>query len=350
MGRPTYPTALRVTPERITTYLAERDAACHRCGYSLRGLEKPRCPECGEWTPLTRRVLAAHLKPVEHRIHEWGVLDGYLVWAIGDQLFKAIPGDEIDEISYASWRANHIRSAVFWIGMAIGVIGLLFSAGVMIFVGVEGGLVGYVLFSDLCIVASIVSFFLCGWVVRDEVVVRHAQGEDRIPVGAMSRKAAERAIEQWRRARPAAEPEEEARCRIQAARRRIEAGICPRCGYSLDGPRVMVRVRRSESTGCLVSLCVGLVMPALAAFMVTVVWDVDADACCGVAPFVSAAVCVGTWWAWTRSRLMKPATPDWPGPGSCAACGWRPSERAGEGRGDDDDAERAHTARGEDKV
>jgi hypothetical protein len=40
------------TPERqditlLREYLAARDAPCPRCGYNLRGLTDPVCPECG---------------------------------------------------------------------------------------------------------------------------------------------------------------------------------------------------------------------------------------------------------------------------------------------------------------
>lgn len=32
----------------LPTFLAGRDVACPACGYNLRGLREPRCPECGE--------------------------------------------------------------------------------------------------------------------------------------------------------------------------------------------------------------------------------------------------------------------------------------------------------------
>lgn len=32
---------------RLRQFLAEHDLQCPGCGYSLRGLETPRCPECG---------------------------------------------------------------------------------------------------------------------------------------------------------------------------------------------------------------------------------------------------------------------------------------------------------------
>jgi predicted amidophosphoribosyltransferase len=31
----------------LREFLAERDVLCPRCGYNLRGLDKPYCPECG---------------------------------------------------------------------------------------------------------------------------------------------------------------------------------------------------------------------------------------------------------------------------------------------------------------
>ena len=33
---------------RRRTYWLEGESLCRRCGYVLRGLPKPRCPECGE--------------------------------------------------------------------------------------------------------------------------------------------------------------------------------------------------------------------------------------------------------------------------------------------------------------
>lgn len=43
----------------LVAYLAERDAKCPECRYSLRGLRKPVCPECGRalelWELYRRR-------------------------------------------------------------------------------------------------------------------------------------------------------------------------------------------------------------------------------------------------------------------------------------------------------
>ncbi len=35
----------------LTRYLGENDVACERCGYNLRGIHDPWCPECGYVVP-----------------------------------------------------------------------------------------------------------------------------------------------------------------------------------------------------------------------------------------------------------------------------------------------------------
>jgi hypothetical protein len=37
----------RPRDQPLIDYLRENEAACPRCGYSLRGLSRPYCPECG---------------------------------------------------------------------------------------------------------------------------------------------------------------------------------------------------------------------------------------------------------------------------------------------------------------
>ncbi len=38
---------------QLLTYLATRDVPCPGCGYNLRGLARPNCPECGDSVSLT---------------------------------------------------------------------------------------------------------------------------------------------------------------------------------------------------------------------------------------------------------------------------------------------------------
>jgi primosomal protein N' len=49
--------------ELIAAYLADREAPCPYCGYSLRGLKAARCPECGRGVRL--RVEAIGPAPPE---------------------------------------------------------------------------------------------------------------------------------------------------------------------------------------------------------------------------------------------------------------------------------------------
>ena len=53
----------------VQAYLRERDVLCPLCGYNLRNLTSPRCPECGERVEL-------HIKLAEPKTAAWlaGVL------------------------------------------------------------------------------------------------------------------------------------------------------------------------------------------------------------------------------------------------------------------------------------
>jgi hypothetical protein len=42
--------------ERLARYLADRDVACPRCTYNLRGLRAQSCPECGEALTVERLI------------------------------------------------------------------------------------------------------------------------------------------------------------------------------------------------------------------------------------------------------------------------------------------------------
>ena len=48
----------------LLEYVRDRDVACPVCGYNVRNLTTPRCPECGE-------QLALHLAPVEPKLGLW---------------------------------------------------------------------------------------------------------------------------------------------------------------------------------------------------------------------------------------------------------------------------------------
>ncbi|HVU62941.1 MAG TPA: hypothetical protein VHC70_03125 [Phycisphaerales bacterium] len=46
--RPPAPEALPQSPDLLLQFLADRDHPCPGCGYNLRALTVPRCPECNE--------------------------------------------------------------------------------------------------------------------------------------------------------------------------------------------------------------------------------------------------------------------------------------------------------------
>lgn len=61
-------------PSQVVQFLAQNDAACPSCGYSLRGCAQPCCPECGDELSLSLRGESSNLLVKAMR---------YLLWAIG---------------------------------------------------------------------------------------------------------------------------------------------------------------------------------------------------------------------------------------------------------------------------
>jgi hypothetical protein len=48
--------------ERLTDFLRDRDAECPQCGYNLRNLTSPRCPECGQALQLSVTLVEPYLR------------------------------------------------------------------------------------------------------------------------------------------------------------------------------------------------------------------------------------------------------------------------------------------------
>jgi hypothetical protein len=46
----------------LVNWLKDRDAACPLCGYNIRGLISPRCPECGQALRLSVSLAEPYLK------------------------------------------------------------------------------------------------------------------------------------------------------------------------------------------------------------------------------------------------------------------------------------------------
>ena len=71
--------------QRVLEYVQRTGVDCPHCGYSLRGLTAPQCPECGQ------RIRMAHLLGPRHRqamFLEWVVVpvliavNVYVVWQL----------------------------------------------------------------------------------------------------------------------------------------------------------------------------------------------------------------------------------------------------------------------------
>ena len=46
----------------LFAFLSEQDVSCPLCGYNLRGLRSPRCPECGRGVKLTVGISEPYLR------------------------------------------------------------------------------------------------------------------------------------------------------------------------------------------------------------------------------------------------------------------------------------------------
>lgn len=73
-------------PSQVVQFLAQNDAACPTCGYSLRGCSQPCCPECGDEIRLSLHagssdVLVTALRYVILAIGTRSlVVLGYWIW------------------------------------------------------------------------------------------------------------------------------------------------------------------------------------------------------------------------------------------------------------------------------
>lgn len=73
----TMPTSNPADATAVIAWLDAHDEPCPVCGYDLRGLTEPLCPECGK--PLTLSVTARDL----HRISSWLIATGAITLGLG---------------------------------------------------------------------------------------------------------------------------------------------------------------------------------------------------------------------------------------------------------------------------
>lgn len=96
--------------QTLVAYLAQRDTPCPHCGYNLRGVESPRCPECGGALELT---LA---RP--RRLSGWGpfllLVFGWLLLAGGMNTARSVSTliQERDRLAQAGNSVQRTRAAL----------------------------------------------------------------------------------------------------------------------------------------------------------------------------------------------------------------------------------------------
>jgi hypothetical protein len=103
--------------DALVEYLRARDVTCPLCGYNLRGLEQPRCPECG-------RELVLSVGLTEPFLKAWITLAVALFLPAGIGLlfgvmvaFKGFPGDEPRIAAIILFFMAHVPlagAAVWW--------------------------------------------------------------------------------------------------------------------------------------------------------------------------------------------------------------------------------------------
>jgi hypothetical protein len=106
---------------------------CRGCGYNLRGLDVPRCPECGASTFVLGRIRREELAKVTCRCGPLGILDDDLVVCSSSAVGRRVPLDEVRSIAPQPRRGlgDHPLIAVTGLLLTIGgaAVFLLATAG-----------------------------------------------------------------------------------------------------------------------------------------------------------------------------------------------------------------------------
>ena len=74
----------RTEAQRILTYVSDRHVLCARCGYNLRNLTKPRCPECGvhiRWRDIRPAGLLRHFVTYDRTLWVLGAIPCWVMFA-----------------------------------------------------------------------------------------------------------------------------------------------------------------------------------------------------------------------------------------------------------------------------
>jgi len=314
------PPSLQSTPARIREYLRTHEVVCRKCGYPLLGLPEPKCPECGTWTDVSRRVRTHNLRLITKHLESLGTVDDYLVRHSPREVLWACRFDDVEALRIVNrWRARDRRWMI--------ILGNLFLAEAFAFfiilIGYPAptGALGLVVFllAGLCLLILAVGLQPQQW-----VVARTAERSYEVPLylsdEAEARKAVDRLLKvmEERCSRPPTP-------NLDDAAAEVKEGRCRRCGYDLKGPPLMVAApdAGAQVAGFLaIVFSFSLLVCSGAARLEHLSRPAELMPCAAIA-FIGVGIFIFGLWL-MRRKLEGPAVPEWTGPPQCPACGWEP--------------------------
>jgi hypothetical protein len=318
-----FPPSLQVTPARIRDYLRTHKVPCRKCGYPLLGLPEPRCPECGAWTDVTARLRVHNLRLIKNSLGSLGTADEYLLRRSSGDIRWLCPFDEVEELKVVNRWSGRTRRWMILLGCLSLAEAFAFLVLLATCPGPQGAL-GMAAFMSLGMILVILAVGLD----PERWVMVHTTGPShKVPLHIVSESEANagvdrlmKVVEEGRGRPPTAD--------LDPQTGGVKEGCCHRCGYDLDGPRLMIDVpsKGAQALGVLAItfsimflFCGGGM--AMESMFGSIYGSPEILPCAGTVGISAGAFILGI--LLTRRKHEVPAVPDWEGPGQCPACGWR---------------------------
>jgi hypothetical protein len=293
---------------------------CRKCGYPLLGLREPRCPECGTWTDVTRRVRTYNLRFITNRLESLGTADEWLVRSSSKELLWTCRLDDVEELRLVNrWRPQVRRWMIILAGLSLAEA-LAFFVVLAFYPGPQPA-IGVAAFMAAGMFLAVLGVGLD----PDRWVLVHTAGRSwRVPLYLTGESKANAAVERLRQAieagrgrPPTPEPDPQAE--------EVKEGCCRRCGYDLRGPRLMIDVPAPGARfGGSVAILFSLMFPICSGAMpLGYMFDGPDPLPCAAILGISVIAFISGICLFQRKQ-EGPAVPGWQGPGQCSACGWRP--------------------------
>jgi hypothetical protein len=311
------PPSLQSSPARIRKYLRTHKVACRKCGYPLLGLPEPRCPECGAWTDVSGRVRTHNLRLITNRLESLGTVDDYLVQRGGGELAWTRRFDDVQELRLVNrWGPRTKR----WL-LILALLSAVVSIGLLIFMAVSSEPAAAAGMVAALLVAVSLGFLADGLEPQRWVLVRTTTESYKVPMQVVEEAQVRRWMEQVEKAM-AETHQRPPTPDLDDAVEEVKEGCCPRCGYSLRGPRLMIDVpnQGAQAAGA-VAIVFGVVFLICSGVGGLDFGSSSLLTCAAVIAVGAGSILMGV--LLLRRRQEAPAVPNWKGPPQCSACGWR---------------------------